>query len=232
MIEYAKPVRVALADDSYLTRRGLQVALEGEPQIEVVGVCSSGDELLAVVAESRPEVVVADIRMPPSGDGEGIRLAGHLRNAHPEVGVVVLSQYLEPAYAVALLEGGAAGRAYLLKDRVNETAEVLHAIDAVASGGSVVDSAVVEALVESRLRSHESPLTELTPREREILAQIAQGRSNAAIASSLFLTKRSVEKHVHAIFAKLDLPPPEDVSRRVVVTLMFLEDEHSTPRPD
>ena len=218
----AQPIRVVIADDAYVVRAGLAATLEGSPDVEVVGVCSDGTELSAMIATTNPQVVITDVRMPPSGEGEGIAIAAHLRETAPEVGVIVLTQYVESAYAVALMEGGTSRRAYLLKDRIANRAELIDAVRSVAAGGSVIDPAVVEVLIEGRAREPASPLDELTPREHEILAEIAQGKSNAAIAASLFLTKRAVEKHVNSIFSKLDLPGPESVSRRVKATLLFL----------
>jgi DNA-binding NarL/FixJ family response regulator len=223
-------IRVVIADDAYVIREGLLATLAGAPDIEVVGVCSDGNELEAAITEQRPSVVIADIRMPPSGDGEGIRVASRLRESDPEVGVVVLTQYVEPAYAVSLMSGGTRRRAYLLKDRIRDRDELLRAIRAVASGGSVVDPAVVEVLIEGRARAANSPLAALTQREREVLAQIAEGKSNQAIAESLVLTKRAVEKHVNSIFAKLDLPGQEDVSRRVKAALTFLSEQERVGR--
>jgi len=215
-------VRVVIADDAYVIREGLVATLSRAPEIEVVGVCSDGKELIETIAAVHPEVVITDVRMPPSGDGEGIRVAAQLRQSNPQVGVIVLTQYIEAAYAVSLMDGGTEGRAYLLKDRIRDRTELLRAISAVASGGSVVDPSVVEVLIEGRARAAGSPLTALTPREREILAEIAEGKSNAAIAESFVLTKRAVEKHVNSIFAKLDLRGSENVSRRVKAALMFL----------
>jgi DNA-binding NarL/FixJ family response regulator len=218
------PVRVVIADDAYVIRAGLAATLEAMPEVELVGVCSDGTELTAAIATTRPDVVITDVRMPPSGEGEGIAIAARLRESAPEVGVIVLTQYIESAYAVALMEGGTSRRGYLLKDRISNRAELLDAIRSVAAGGSVIDPAVVEMLIAGHARDPASPLDELTPREREILAQIAEGKSNAAIAASLVLTKRAIEKHVNSIFAKLDLPGPETVSRRVQATLIFLAD--------
>jgi DNA-binding NarL/FixJ family response regulator len=225
----AQPIRVVIADDAYVIRAGLAATLEAAPEVEVVGVCADGTELTATIASTHPDVVITDVRMPPSGEGEGIVIAARLREAAPDVGVIVLSQYTESAYAVALMEGGTSRRAYLLKDRISNRSELLGAIRSVAAGGSVIDPAVVEVLIAGRARDPTSPLDELTPREREVLAQIAQGRSNAAIAASLFLTKRAIEKHVNSIFAKLDLPGPETTSRRVKATLMFLTDAAQQP---
>jgi len=229
MADPAEPIRVVIADDAYVVRAGLVATLEAAPEIEVVGVCSDGNELSAAVAATHPEVVITDVRMPPSGEGEGIVIATRLREAAPEVGVIVLTQYIESAYAVALMEKGTSHRAYLLKDRIGNRGELLDAIRSVAAGGSVIDPAVVEVLIEGRARDPASPLDELTPREREVLAQIAQGKSNAAIAASLVLTKRAIEKHVNSIFAKLGLPGSETVSRRVKATLMFLADAAQQP---
>ncbi|MBV9310503.1 MAG: response regulator transcription factor, partial [Solirubrobacterales bacterium] len=172
-----------------------------------------------------PDVVITDIRMPPSGAGEGIRIARILRETDPEIGVVVLSQYAEPGYALALFESGSAGRAYLLKERVRNREELIGAIETVAQRGSVIDPKIVDLLIAARARPRSSPLAELTPRERELLGEIASGKSNSAIAESLVLTKRAVEKHVNSIFAKLGLPEDQDVSRRVKATLMYLADE-------
>jgi DNA-binding NarL/FixJ family response regulator len=226
MTRAEETIRVVVADDSYVIREGLAATLADEHGIELVGVCSDGNELVATIAAERPAVAVADIRMPPSGDGEGIRIAVRLRETHPDLGVVMLSQYVEPAYAISLMGSGTSRRAYLLKDRLRDKAELLRAIRSVAAGGSVVDPAVVDALIRARTREEPSPLAQLTTRESEILAGIAEGKSNAAIADSLVLTKRAVEKHVNSIFAKLDLPGPQDVSRRVAAALLFLaEDE-------
>jgi DNA-binding NarL/FixJ family response regulator len=169
-------------------------------------------------------VVVTDIRMPPTNTDEGIRAAAQLRETHPEVGVVVLSQHDDPGYALALLESGSEGRAYLLKERINQGAQLVTAVEEVAHGGSVIDSKVVESLVGARSRMEHSVLAELTTREREVLAEIAQGKSNSAIAESLVLTKRAVEKHINAIFMKLGLAGADDVSKRVKAALMFLSD--------
>jgi DNA-binding NarL/FixJ family response regulator len=188
-------------------------------------VCANGKELDAAIGICDPEVVVTDIRMPPSGDDEGIRVAADLRETNPEVGVVVLSQYAEPAYAIALLGKGTGRRAYLLKERIRDQGELINAIQAVARGGSVIDPKIVDVLIDARAKLARSRLSELTARERQILAGIAAGKSNGAIAESLVLTKRAVEKHVNSIFAKLDLPETQDVSRRVKATLIFLAED-------
>jgi DNA-binding NarL/FixJ family response regulator len=219
------PIRVVAADDSYLIRESLTVMLASEPEIELVGVCSNGKELEACVAAERPAVVILDIRMPPSGTDEGVRVANRLRETNPEIGVLVLSQYAEAAYALALLESGSARRAYLLKERIRDKAELVRAVTTLARGGSVIDSQIVDVLIEARARVARSPLAELTPRERELLGEIAEGKSNAAIAESLVLSKRAVEKHVNAIFAKLNLRDAQDVSRRVKAALVYLAEE-------
>jgi DNA-binding NarL/FixJ family response regulator len=217
-------LRVIVADDSYLIRESLTVMLAAEPGIELVSVCSDGKELEAAISAQHPDVVITDIRMPPWGTDEGIRIANDLRATNPEIGVLVLSQYAEPAYALALLDSGSSRRAYLLKERIRDKDELVGAIREVAQGGSVIDPKVVDVLIEARGRQARSPLATLTPRERELLAEIAEGKSNTAIAESLVLTKRAVEKHVNSIFAKLDLPEGEDVSRRVKAALMYLAD--------
>jgi DNA-binding NarL/FixJ family response regulator len=219
------PIRVVVADDSLLVREGLEQVLAGLPGIEVVASCADLPSLVDAIEAERPDVVLTDIRMPPSMSDEGIRVAAELRQTHPSVGVVVLSQYSEPSYALALLEAGSAGRAYLLKERVHDRGQLQSAIEAVAGGGSSIDPKVVDLLVAARTRAERSPLSELTRREREVLAEIAQGKSNTAIAGSLVLTKRAVEKHINSIFAKLDLAEPESASKRVKATLAYLADE-------
>jgi len=218
-------LRVIVAEDSYIIREFLTSLLTETAEIDLVAVCSSGTELEEAVATFQPDVVVTDIRMPPSGANEGIRIASRLRETAPGVGVVVLSQYAEPEYALDLLEHGTGGRAYLLKERIRSKEQLLDAIVAVARGGSVIDPTIVDVLIQARTRAEHSRLAQLTPRERELLAEIATGKSNGAIAESLFLTKRAVEKHVNAIFAKLDLPETADVSRRVKATLIFLSEQ-------
>jgi DNA-binding NarL/FixJ family response regulator len=218
-------VRVAIADDSLLVREGLSELLAGEAGIEVVASCADLPSLLDAIDENSPDVVVTDIRMPPTQSDEGIRAAIQLRDTHPHIGVVVLSQYDEPSYALALLEGGSARRGYLLKERVHDRAQLVSAIESVAEGGSFIDRTIVEVLVAANARVGRSPLSELTPREQEVLAELAQGKSNAAIANSLFLTKRGVEKHINSIFFKLNLSEAEDVSKRVKAALMFLDED-------
>lgn len=216
------PIRVVLAEDNFLLREGLVRMLNADADIEVVGRCGDLDGLLAAVEELSPDVVVTDIRMPPTGTDEGIRAATQLRATHPNVGVVVLSQYATPSYALALFADGSDRRAYLLKDRVSELDELVSAIRMVADGGSVVDPKIVEELVGARAARSSSPLKYLTQREREILAELATGKSNAAIAATMFLSERAVEKHSNAIFAKLGLNEEPDVNRRVKAVLVQL----------
>jgi DNA-binding NarL/FixJ family response regulator len=214
---------VVLADDDYLVRQGIRRVLEAAPDVVVVAECADGDELLAVVDADPPDVVVTDVRMPPSGADEGIRIANRLRRSHPEIGVVVLSQFVEFEYALALLELGSDRRAYLLKDSVSDRRRVVGALHEVAAGGSAFDSRVVDALV-ARRRAGGSLMHTISPREREVLAEVAQGKSNAAIADSLDLSKGAVEKHINSIFAKLGLAGAQDVSQRVKAALMFLDE--------
>jgi DNA-binding NarL/FixJ family response regulator len=215
-------IRVAVAEDNLLVREGIVHLLVATPDVEVVAACEDSDGLLAALGQRDVDVVLTDIRMPPSGTDEGIRLAAALRDTHPDVGVIVVSQHDDPAYALALFDHGSDRRGYLLKHRVHDRAQLAMAVRSVAEGGSVIDPKVVDALVASKTRGVASALAELTPREREVLAEIAQGKSNAAIAESLFLTKRAVEKHINAIFLKLDLAFADDVSKRVKATLLFL----------
>ena len=219
------PIRLVLADDHYLVREGVRRLLETEPELEVVAVCDDLDSLLAAVDAEGPDVVLTDIRMPPGSSDEGIQAAERLRETHPEVGVVVLSQYTTPSYALALLEHGSAGRAYLLKERVEDVDQLVAAIRAVADGGSVIDPKVVERLVSARQRAHEPLLDSLTPRERQVLAEVAEGHNNAGIAGELFLTERAVEKHINSIFSKLGLSQETDAHRRVKAVLLFLSDQ-------
>ncbi len=223
------PVRIALGEDNLLVREGIRQLLDGDPRLEVIAAVGDGDALREVCQRQRPDVVITDIRMPPTDTDEGIKLAEELRESHPEIGVVVLSQFADPVYALALFDQGSARRAYLLKERVHNRAELTAAVHAVAEGGSMVDSKVVDGLVGARTAADRSPLNELTAREREVLAEIAQGKSNAAIAESLFLTKRAVEKHINAIFLKLGLADAEDVSKRVKATLMLLAEVAARP---
>ena len=214
-------LRVVIAEDNLLVREGIVRVLDHSDDIETVAAVGTYDDLIAAAVEHAPDVVVTDIRMPPSMSDEGIRAARELRTLQPKTGVVVLSQYAEPAYALALLEHGSGGRAYLLKERVADPNELISAITAVADGGSVIDPRVVEVLVQSR-NAKPSPLDHLTTREREVLAEMAQGKNNAAIGASLFLSDRAVEKHINALFSKLGLSEEIDVHRRVKAVLVFL----------
>ncbi len=229
-------IRVAVADDSLVVLEGIQQLLAAHPGIEVVAACHDMPSLLRAVEVVQPDVVVSDIRMPPSNTDEGIQVAVRLRQLHPEVGVVILSHYAEPRYALKLLETGSEGRAYLLKERVRDPAQLVSAIESVAAGGSVIDPKVVEVLVTAEARHGRPSLAKLTPRELEVLGEIAQGKSNTAIAESLVLSKRAVEKHIHSIFFKLGLAETEDISRRVKAALLYLYDgatdggEDSAPR--
>lgn len=224
-VRYRDAVSVVIAEDSYLIREFLTNTLTAAPEVELLAVCTNGKELQTAIRMWSPDVIITDIRMPPSGTDEGIRAAAELRDSHPEIGVIVLSQYAEPTYALALLKGGSSNRAYLLKERIRNRGELVTTIETVAAGGSVIDPVIVNLLIEAKARVAKSQLSQLTPRERELLGEIATGKSNAAIAEALFLTKRAVEKHVNSIFAKLNLPEAEDVSRRVKATLIYLSEE-------
>jgi len=220
-------VRVVLAEDNYLVREGVRKLIETEPDLEIVGVCADYDALLAAAEEHQPDVVVTDIRMPPTGTDEGIRAASVLRERNPSMGVVVLSQYSEPAYALAFLDGGSRSRAYLLKERVSDIGQLASAIREVAGGGSVIDPVVVDSLVAARAKPPDSPIHRLTPREKEILSEMAQGKNNAAVAASLVLSERAVEKHINSIFSKLALSEEPEVHRRVKAVLLFLADQEA-----
>jgi DNA-binding NarL/FixJ family response regulator len=220
-------IRVVLAEDGLIFREGVHNLLDASPRVEIAATCGDLESLRAAIERERPQVVLTDIRMPPTETDEGIRVAAELRETHPEIGVIVLSQFTEPEYVMALLDSGSDGRGYLLKQHVHRRGELASAIDAVARGGSIVDPKVVEVLVEERLRAERSPLTELTERERQVLSEIASGKSNHAIAESLVLTKRAVEKHINAIFMKLGLAFSDDVSKRVKATLIYLAEDRT-----
>jgi DNA-binding NarL/FixJ family response regulator len=219
------PIRVLMAHHPFLTREFLTAVCTAAPDVELVAVCSNATELDAAITAWRPDVVLTDIRIPPSGAHDGIRVATRLRDTNPETGVVVLSQYADPSCALGLFERGTRRRAYLLTERIRNREELVEAIQTVAKGGSVIDPLIVDMLIQARSRASHSQLSELTPREREVLAEIGAGKTNGAIAESLVLTKRAVEKHVHSIFSKLDLPQSPDVSRRVQATLLLLSEE-------
>ena len=216
------PLRVVLAEDNFLIREGVERLLEAQPGMDLLASCADFDALLSAVEREPPDVVITDIRMPPTGTDEGIRAAQRLRITHPEIGVVVLSQHDDAEYALALLENGSARRAYLLKERISNPDQLLRAVREVAQGGSVIDPKVVEALIAQRARAAHSPLADLTPREREVLAGMAEGKTNAAIAEKLVLTSRAVEKHINVIFSKLPLDQQPGADRRVTAVLLFL----------
>lgn len=222
--------RLVVAEDAYLIREGIRSALEPQAdEVEVVEYCPDLGSLLQAVEQHQPDVVITDIRMPPTNSDEGIRAAATLREDHPEIGVVVISQYVSPHYALKLFEYGSAGRAYLLKEHVGHRIQLMEAIREVIAGGSVVDPKVVDVLVQARMRAKNSLLSRLSSREREVLAGVATGASNAAIAESLFLTKRAVEKNINSLFAKLDLTDDKTTSRRVRAALLFLADSDLEP---
>ena len=216
-------ISVVVAEDAYIVREGIRLLLE-EAGYDLKAAVEDYDELLAAVAEHSPEVVITDIRMPPTRTDEGVRAAREIRASHPSTGVVVLSQYVEPEYATKLFEAGADGLAYLLKERLGDLEQFEHAIDEVRNGRSVIDPRVVDALVEGRTRPA-SPLERLTDRETEVMAEIAKGKSNAAIADTLFLSERAIEKHINSIFTKLDLLPEKETNRRVSAVVLFLAEQ-------
>ena len=212
-------LRVVIAEDSVLLREGVAKLLEDEG-FEVVGQSATPDDLVLKVRSYKPDVVVVDIRMPPTQTDEGLRAAREIREQHPGIGVLLLSQYVETGYALELLQDSAEGVGYLLKDRIADVREFADAVRRVASGGSALDPSVVSQLLGRRRR--DDPLAELTPREREVLELMAEGKSNHAIAQALFVTPRAVEKHVTSIFGKLELPATEDDHRRVLAVLTLL----------
>jgi DNA-binding NarL/FixJ family response regulator len=216
------PLRVVIAEDEFLVREGLRRALEETQGVEVVGATADLDELRRAVEETDPDIVVTDIRLPPTHGDEGIRFAQELREHRPSTAVVVLSKHADPAYALTLFEGGASGRAYVLKERLADAAHLERVLRAVTSGESYVDTRVVERILGGPERQR-APLNSLSPREREVLERIAAGRSNQAIADELSVSTRAVERHVNAIFAKLRIPTSEKVSRRVLAVLTYLE---------
>jgi DNA-binding NarL/FixJ family response regulator len=218
-------IRVVLAEDHYLVREGIRQLIEAQPDIDLVAVCEDLDTLIKAIDEEKPDVVLTDIRMPPTNTDEGIRAAEHLRELLPDAGVVVLSQYADPQYALSFLEHGSRGRGYLLKERVSDSDQLATAIQEVARGGSVIDPKIIDALVAARSRAAESPLRLLTPRETEILSEMAQGKNNAAIAETLVLSERAVEKHINSIFSKLALGEEPEIHRRVKAVLLFLGDK-------
>jgi DNA-binding NarL/FixJ family response regulator len=221
------PIRLVLAEDHYLVREGVARLIEAEPELDLVASCADLPSLLAAIDEHNPDVVLTDIRMPPTGTNEGLQAAEHLRKLRPEAGVVVLSQYADPKYALTFFEHGSQGRAYLLKERVSDIQQLLAAIRAVLRGDSVIDQKVIDTLLAARTSSPSSPVRSLTSREGEILSQMAQGKNNAAIAAALVLSESAVEKHIGSIFAKLGLTEELDVNRRVKAVLLFLAERRS-----
>jgi DNA-binding NarL/FixJ family response regulator len=221
-------LRIVFAEDDYLVREGTAALLAEASDIEVVAAVQDLDGLLAAVEEHRPDAVLTDIRMPPTKTTEGIDAARRIRATHADTGVVVLSQFADEEYAYDLLRDGAAGLGYLLKDRVADIEEIVRALHDVATGGSVLDPRVVEGLVARRDREAASPLAQLTQREREVLSLMAEGKNNAAIAASLYLTERAVEKHINSLFHKLGLSEEPNVHRRVMAVLTFLREGGSS----
>ncbi len=221
MTEATAPIRVLLAEDSYVVREGVRALIESQDTLELVATCGDLPGLMAAVEEHRPDVVLTDIRMPPTQTDEGVHAAQWMRGTHPGIGVVVLSQYVEADYAVRLFDHGSGGRAYLLKERIGDVEDLVEAIQQVHRGGSVVDRAVVDALITARAREH-SPVDDLTPREREVLSHIARGSNNKAIAEQLVLSPRAIEKHINVIFAKLGLADEPDSHHRVRAVLLYI----------
>jgi DNA-binding NarL/FixJ family response regulator len=217
------PIGVVIAEDNTLLRSGLERVIDQAADLTLLGSAGDMPGLLDLVERTAPSVVVTDIRMPPTGTDEGIQIAAKLRADHPDIGVVVLSQHSDASYALALLEGGSHGRAYLLKERVADIEDLVAAIRDVAAGGSVIDPKVVEGLVSANRAPRRTELDWLTPRELEVLGEMAQGKSNAAIAASLVLSERAVEKHTNSIFSKLALSEERDVNRRVKAVLVYLQ---------
>ncbi|MGH9137144.1 MAG: response regulator transcription factor [Acidimicrobiales bacterium] len=218
------PLRVVIAEDNYLVREGTRRLLEASGEADVVAAVGDARELLDAVSRLKPDAVLTDIRMPPGHHMEGIDAAHAVRERSPEVGVVVLSQYADASYALALFRHGAAGLAYLLKDRVGDYEELVHALREVIAGRSVVDPDVVDRLVTGRARAAASPIKRLTPRELDVLRTMAAGRTNSAIGRELYLSESAVEKYINAIFMKLDLPPEASVHRRVAAVVRYLQD--------
>jgi DNA-binding NarL/FixJ family response regulator len=223
-------LRIVLAEDNYLVREGTRRLLEASGQVEVVAAVSTAEELLDAVDRLRPEAVMTDIRMPPGHSMEGIAAAHEIRRRHPQIGVVVLSQHADEGYVLELLRDGTAGYGYLLKERVADRGELIRALHETASGGSVVDPVLVDALVGRRRAQPRSPLAELTQRELDVLRLMAEGRSNAAIAEALALSESSIEKHSSVIFSKLGLAEEPQVHRRVAAVVRFLRERGTAHR--
>jgi len=226
------PLRVVLAEDNYLVREGTRRLLEDSGEVDVIAAVGTAGELIDAVERLRPQAVLTDIRMPPGHRTEGIEAAHSIRASHPQVGVVVLSQHADEAYAFQLFRHGTAGLAYLLKERVGDLDELLRALKEVVAGRSVIDSQIVELLVAHRARAADSPVSRLSPRELEVLREMAQGKTNGAIGAALVLSESAVEKHVNAIFSKLGLSEEPHVHRRVAAVLTYLRDSPPTTTPD
>lgn len=217
-------MRVVLAEDGDLLRAGIVALLDGMPELTTVGVAGSLPELLEVVERERPDVVLTDIRMPPGQSDEGIRAAVEWRRTHPDLGVLVLTQYSDVEYALELIADGSQGRGYLLKERVADAEELAAALRDVAAGGSVIDEVIVEQLLSAGRRRADSRLSRLTPRELDVLTLVARGAANSGIAAALVISEKAVEKHIGSIFAKLDLPIDSPLHRRVAAALVFLSE--------
>jgi DNA-binding NarL/FixJ family response regulator len=215
-------LRIVIAEDNYLVREGTRQLLEATGKVEVLAAVGTAPELLDAVGRMNPEAVLTDIRMPPNLRTEGLDAAHTIRAQAPATGVVVLSQHAEASYALALFAHGSTGLGYLLKDRVGDHSELLRALHETANGGSVIDPTIVDALVRQRSRALESPLDRLTDRERRVLAHMAEGMTNSTISQTMNLSASAIEKHVAAVFNKLDLPPDTPVHRRVAAVLTFL----------
>lgn len=214
------------AEDSFIVREGVRLVLESVDGIDLVGVCDNYHELIDTAGELQPDVVITDIRMPPTRTDEGVKAALEIRSRWPQMGVVVLSQYVEPGYVLALFAHGTEGLAYLLKERLGDLDQLVRAVEQVRRGGSMVDPKVVEVLVDARAAKAGSKLQRLTARELEVLEQVAEGKTNAAIARDLYLSERAVEKHINSIFTKLDLAFEPDANKRVRAVVLWLS-EHS-----
>ena len=221
----ADRLRVVLADDHYLVREGTRSLLEDTGQVDVVATAADADQLRTAVAQHHPDVVITDIRMPPTHSTEGIQAAHEIRRKFPDTGVVALSQYVDGGYALELFKNGTDGLGYLLKERIGDLDELLAAIQAVVDGGSTIDPRIVEALVQSRADAANSPLRHLTARELDVLREMAQGKNNAGVAAALHLSESAVEKHVSSIFLKLGVVEDSQISRRVAAVLTYLQDE-------
>jgi DNA-binding NarL/FixJ family response regulator len=219
----ARSTSLMIAEDDYLVREGARAVLEADPRVSVLGTAGDGTALIELLEQELPDVVLLDIRMPPTFTTEGIEIARRIRAEHPSVGIVVLSQHADPEYALELLRDGSNGLAYLLKERLGDADRLVQAIEEVRDGGSILDPRIVEALLEAQRRRTASKLAGLTPRELEVLALMASGRGNASIARELSITDRSVEKHSNAIFRKLGLGEEIELNRRVAAVLFYLQ---------